>query len=148
MKLSTRGNYGLRAVYELTRHYGQGPLAIRHISERQNIPLKYLEQLLYRLKKSGIIESVRGPSGGYVLSDHPRNFSVGDILRVLEGPFNMSGCIRRPDSDHCIRNERCISNILWSEIEKKFAEVLDDISLTDLTKLDYNLTTEIVLRKN
>ena len=146
MKLSTRGNYGLRAVYELTRHYGQGPLAIRQISERQNIPLKYLEQLLYRLKKSGIIESVRGPSGGYVLSDDPDNFSVGDVLRVLEGPIHMSGCIRNHDNDHCIRDERCISNILWAEIEKKFDEVLNDISLNDLTKLDYNLVTEMAVR--
>ncbi|MCU0643971.1 MAG: Rrf2 family transcriptional regulator [bacterium] len=146
MKLSTRGNYGLRAVYELTRHYGQGPLTIRQISERQNIPLKYLEQLLHRLKKSGIIESVRGPTGGYALADDPANFSVGDILRVLEGPLHLSGCIRSHDSDHCLRHERCISNILWSEIEKKFAEVLDDISLTDLTKLDGNQKAKLMIR--
>lgn len=146
MKLSTRGNYGLRAVYELTRHYGKGPLAIRQISKQQTIPMKYLEQILYRLKKSGIIESVRGPSGGYVLSDHPGNFSVGDILRALEGPFIMSGCIRNHDSDHCVRPERCISNILWSEIEKKFADILDEISLIDLTELDCKFTSELVMR--
>ena len=138
MKLSTRGNYGVRAVYELACNYGNGLVQIKQISERQDIPLKYLEQLLHRLKRSGIIESVRGPSGGYVLTDDPANLSIGDVFKVLEGPFQMSGCMQSGSKDHCRRMENCISNILWSTLEQKFEQVLDEISLLDLTRLISN----------
>ncbi len=141
MKLSTRGNYGVRAVYELARHYGQGPLQIKQISERQDIPLKYLEQLLHRLRKSGIIESIRGPSGGYVLKDNPANLSIGDVFRVLEGPFRMSECVQSQDKDHCRRMRNCISSILWSKIERRFVQVLDEITLLDLARLDCDKNT-------
>jgi Rrf2 family protein len=119
LKLSTRGNYGVRAVYELARHYGKGPLQIKQISERQDIPPRYLEQLLHRLKKGGIITSIRGPSGGYELSDDPVNLSVGDIFRILEGPFHMAGCVQSVDKRHCSRNGNCISNQLWSKVQRQ-----------------------------
>ena len=136
MKLSARGNYGVRAVYELARNYGNGPIQIRQISERQDIPLKYLEQLLHRLKRSGIIKSVRGPAGGYVLTDHPAKLSIGDVFRVLEGPFHMSGCVQSENSDHCLHMDNCISKILWSTTEKQFEQILNNISLLDLTHLN------------
>ena len=136
VKLSTRGKYGVRAVYELARNFGNGPIQIRQISERQDIPVRYLEQLLHRLKRSGIIESVRGPAGGYMLTDHPANFSIGDVFRVLEGPFHMSGCAQSENKTHCLRMDNCISNILWSTIEKQFEKILNEISLLDLTRLN------------
>ena len=129
----------MRAVYELARHYGKGPLQIKQISERQDIPPRYLEQLLHRLKKGGIITSIRGPSGGYELSDDPVNLSVGDIFRILEGPFHMAGCVQSVDKHHCSRNGNCISNQLWSKVQRQFFQVLDDISLLDLTRLDFDL---------
>lgn len=133
MKLSTKGNYGVRAVFELARHYGKGPLPVKLISERQDIPLKYLEQLLFRLKKGGIIESVRGPSGGYELTDSPANFSVGDVIKILEGPLQMAGCVVSGDKHHCLRNDNCVSKILWSKIEKRIDHVLNEISLQELS---------------
>ena len=136
MKLSTRGNYGVRAVYELARNYGKGPIQIKQISEWQDIPLKYLEQLLLRLKKTGIIESIRGPSGGYVLTDDPANLSIGDVFRVLEGPFQMSGCVQSGHKDHCRRMGNCVSSILWSKIERRFAQILDEMTLLDLTQIN------------
>jgi len=129
----------VRAVYELARHYGKGPLQIKQISERQDIPTRYLEQLLHRLKKGGIITSIRGPSGGYELSDDPVNLSVGDIFRILEGPFHMAGCVQSVDKRHCSRNGNCISNQLWSKVQRQFFQVLDEISLLDLTRLDFDL---------
>lgn len=133
MKLSTKGNYGVRAAFELARHYGKGPLPVKQISERQDIPLKYLEQLLFRLKKGGIITSVRGPSGGYVLTDSPSNFSVGDVIKILEGPLQMAGCVVSGDKHHCLRNDNCISKIFWAKIEKRIDHVLNEISLQELS---------------
>lgn len=139
MKLSTRGNYGVRAIFELARNYGKGPIQIKQISERQDIPLKYLEQLLLRLKKGGIIESVRGPMGGYVLIEDPANISMADIFRVLEGPLQMSGCVQSNDKKHCHRTENCISNIFWSRIQRRFVQILDEMTLLDLTHLNYKI---------
>jgi Rrf2 family cysteine metabolism transcriptional repressor len=147
LKLSTRGNYGVRAIYELARNYGKGPIQIKQISERQEIPLRYLEQLLLRLKKSGIIESIRGPSGGYVLTDDPSNLSIGMVFRVLEGPFQMSGCVQSGNKDHCKRMNNCISNILWSQIEKRFEQLLEEISLFDLIQLKCDFVCEKVLKQ-
>ncbi|UCE05782.1 MAG: Rrf2 family transcriptional regulator, partial [bacterium] len=130
------GNYGVRAIYELACNYGKGPIQIKQISERQDIPLRYLEQLLLRLKRSGVIESVRGPSGGYVLTDDPVNLSGGDVFRVLEGPFQMAGCVQSGNKDHCRRMKNCISNILWSKIESRFEQILDEITLLDLTQIN------------
>ena len=145
MKLSTRGNYGVRAVYELACNYGKGLIQIKQISERQEIPLKYLEQLLLRLKKSGIIESVRGPSGGYELTDDPSNLSIGTVFRVLEGPFQMSGCVQSRNKDHCGRMNNCISNILWTQLEQRFEQVLEEISLLDLIQLGCDFVNEDML---
>jgi len=132
MKLSTRGNYGMRAAFELARNYGKGPLPVKLISERQEIPLKYLEQLLFRLKKGGIIKSVRGPAGGYVLTSSPDHFSIGDVITILEGPLHMSGCVVNGDDHQCQRYENCVSKILWSKIERRIDLVLNEISLVDL----------------
>lgn len=123
----------MRAAFELARHYGKGPLPVKLISERQDIPLKYLEQLLFQLKKGGIIKSVRGPAGGYVLTRSPDNFSIGDVIKILEGPLHMSGCVVSGDGRHCQRYESCVSKILWSKIEKRIDLVLSEISLEDLS---------------
>lgn len=136
MKLSTRGNYGVRAIFELARNYGKGPIQIKQISERQDIPMNYLEQLLLQLKKGGIIESIRGPMGGYVLTDDPAKISIADIFQILEGPLQMSGCVQSNNKKHCHRTENCISNILWSKIQRRFVQILDEITLLDLTHLD------------
>ncbi len=135
MKLSTRGNYGLRAVYEIARHYGKGPVQIKQISIEQDIPLRYLEQLLLRLKKSGIVSSVRGPTGGYILSDAPTKVSIGAVLRALEGPLHLNGCSQSATKDHCHRMTDCISHIFWSKIESRMQQLLDDYNLLDLVQL-------------
>jgi len=135
VKLSSRGNYGLRAVYEMARHYGKGPIQIRQISTHQRIPMRYLEQLLLRLKKSGIVTSVRGPMGGYVLAVDPAELSVGEVLRALEGPFQLAKCTKSNQAVHCRRMSGCISHIFWSKIEAQWQRVLDNFNLSDLVKL-------------
>ncbi|MDZ7330450.1 MAG: Rrf2 family transcriptional regulator [candidate division KSB1 bacterium] len=135
MKLSTRGNYGLRAVYEIARHYGEGPVKIKQISVQQDIPMRYLEQLLLRLKRNGIIRSIRGPAGGYMLSDSPAKLNIGAVLRALEGPLQLAGCAQGADRDHCQRMTDCISHIFWSKVESQLQQLLDDFNLSDLVRL-------------
>ena len=85
MKLSTRGRYGIHAMYDLAVHYGDGPQSIKSIAERQTIPEAYLEQLIALLRREGLVISNRGAQGGYRLSREPKNITVGEVLRVLEG---------------------------------------------------------------
>src|SRR3989304_7180530 len=92
MKLPTKGKCGVRAVFEIARHYGKGPISIKEIVERQGISISYLEQILYRLGKAGLIDSVRGPAGGYLLARKPSDLTIGDIIRTLQGPVRLSHC--------------------------------------------------------
>jgi Rrf2 family transcriptional regulator, cysteine metabolism repressor len=136
LKLSKKGNYGLRAVYELACSYSAGPVPARLISQRQNIPLQVLEQLLFLLIKGGLIKIESGPTGiGYKLADEPDKLSVGDVFQALEGPFQISGCITSGEKEHCHREDYCFSLIFWKKVEKEIKQVLDSYALSDLTRL-------------
>ncbi len=93
MKLSTRSRYGTRMMLDLAQHYDEGPVQIGNVSKRENISVKYLEQLIIPLKKANFIKSVRGPKGGHMLAKPPEAITVGEIVRVLEGGINLSSCI-------------------------------------------------------
>ena len=92
MKLSTKGRYGLRALIDLAQYSGEAPVSITSISARQDISERYLEQLMAMLKKAGLVSSVRGAGGGYILAKDMREISVGDILRALEGSLEPVEC--------------------------------------------------------
>lgn len=132
MKLSTKGKYGVRAVYEIARHYGKGPITIKEIAERQGISFSYLEQILHKLGKAGLIESVRGPSGGYLLSCKPSELTIGDIVRSLEGPIALSHCLEPGESGDCYQADDCVAKMVWSRVGAKIEEALDSISFEDL----------------
>ena len=85
MRLSTRGRYGLKAMYQLAIHYGEGPIPLKQIADKENLSENYLEQLVSQLRKEGLLTSVRGAQGGYMLAIPPREITVGNVLRVLEG---------------------------------------------------------------
>ena len=136
MIISKKGNYGLRAVYELTCNYSAGFVTAKQISQRQNIPLQVLEQLLFLLSKGRLIEIESGPSGiGYKLAEEPDKLSVGDIFQALEGPFQISGCVTSGEKEHCHREEYCFSLIFWEKIEKEIKHLLNSYTLSDLTRL-------------
>lgn len=136
MRLSQQGNYGLRAAYELTCNYLQGPVTAKQISQRQNIPLLVLEQLLFLLSKSGLIKIEYGPLGvGYMLADEPSNLSVGDIFRPLEGPFQISGCVTSGEKEHCHHNKHCFSITFWKMFEKEIEHLLDSYTLDDFFRI-------------
>ena len=144
MKLSTRTRYGLRAILELAENYGQGPLRLRIIAERQEISVKYLEQLMAVLKSAGIVRSLRGPNGGYVLAKSPNEIRVSDCFNCLEGPVITSECVG--NSSFCHRATDCIARGLWIDVQNTVTELLRSItlqSLIDRTRegkvLDYHI---------
>lgn len=133
MKLSTKGRYGVRAMVDLAINYSESPVSIKSIAGRQNISELYLEQLFSPLRKAKLIKSVRGAQGGYVLSKHPKEISVSDIIDVLEGPIEISSCI---DSGECNNMEVCPSRLLWEKIKNSIDEVMKSITLQDMAN-DY-----------
>ncbi len=136
MKLSTRSRYGLRAILELAIYKGKGPLQIRVIAKRSGISNKYLEQLITLLKSSGLVNSVRGPKGGYILAKDPKDIKVSEIFTTLEGPLLSVKCIANPQE--CERGDECVTRNLWSKLEYAIYNVLDSMTLQDLVDSSNN----------
>lgn len=132
MKLSTKGRYGLRAMLDLASNAEKGPSTIHAIAKRQEISERYLEQLLIPLKQSGLVKSVRGSQGGYLLGRAPQDISVGEIIRVLEGPLSPVDCVSEQNPDDCKRADKCVTRTIWTKIRDCIAEVLDSYTLLDL----------------
>ena len=130
MKLSTRGRYGIHAMYDLAVNYGDGPQSIKCIAERQNIPEAYLEQLIAMLRRAKLVISNRGAQGGYRLAREPREITVGDVLRALEGGLNLVDCLEEDDA--CGKSCACPSRIVWMKIRDGLNQVVDGITLQDM----------------
>ena len=130
MKLSTRTRYGIRAIIELAEHYGDGPLQLRIIAKDQGVSVKYLEQLMAMLKSAGIVRSVRGSKGGYVLAKSPEQIKVSDCFECLEGSVITTECVE--DESYCERTKDCIARQLWTEVQKTVMGVLQSMTLQNL----------------
>ena len=130
MKLSTRGRYGIHAMYDLAEHYGDGPQSIKCIAERQNIPEAYLEQLIAILRKEKLVISNRGAQGGYRLAASPEEITVGQVLRALEGGLNLVDCLLEEDS--CGKTCACPSRVVWLKIRDGLNSIVDGITLQDM----------------
>jgi Rrf2 family protein len=132
MKLSTRGHYGLLAMVELARHHGQGPLSLSEIAQVGDLPLAYLEQLFGSLRQAGLVEGTRGVKGGYRLTRDPKDVTVGEVVRVLEGPIGLVECsVEGESADCCTRSTGCATKDLWMRVREGILEVLDGTSLAD-----------------
>lgn len=134
MKLSTKGRYGVKAMADLAINYEKEPISIKSISGRQNISEYYLEQLFSSLRKAGLIKSIRGSGGGYILGKAPRDITVYEILEVLEGPIEISTCL---DSNECNNVECCATRAVWKKIKESIDSVTLSITLQDIVE-DYN----------
>ncbi|MBO8169747.1 MAG: Rrf2 family transcriptional regulator [Thermoanaerobacteraceae bacterium] len=132
MKLSTKGEYGLRAMFDLAQRYGTGPVSLKSIAARQEISEHYLEQLIAVLRKAGLVKSVRGAQGGYMLAREPEEIKVGEIIRALEGPIAPMECVSEEDPEECHRSESCITRKIWRRVRDSISEVLDAITLQDM----------------
>jgi len=133
MTISTRGRYGVKAMLDLALNFSEDSVTVKSIAERHNIPRKYLEQVLFVLKKAGLVKSVRGPTGGYALAKPPEHITVGDILRALEGDLAPVKCVRQGQNrEKCIRERQCITKYVWAKIRDEVNRVVDGINLKDL----------------
>ncbi|MEE9567104.1 MAG: Rrf2 family transcriptional regulator [Desulfobacteria bacterium] len=130
MKLSTRSRYGTRMMLDMAQHHDAGPVQIGDIAKRQDISVKYLEQLVIPLKKANYVKSVRGPKGGYMLAKPPEEITVGEIVKVLEGGVNLSDCIENPDI--CEKSTSCLTRGLWEEASRAVYETLNSVTLSEM----------------
>ncbi|MFC1850477.1 RrF2 family transcriptional regulator [candidate division CSSED10-310 bacterium] len=133
MKISTKSRYGIRALYDLAIYQDNGPVQLRDIARRQSLSEKYLEQLMARLKASGLIKSIRGPHGGYLLTKPPEKIKVVDIFEILEGPLEPVPCTS--SSFRCPSRSVCAAFDLWKRIYNSMKDVLEGTTLADLAQL-------------
>ena len=131
MKISTRGRYALRVMIDLAEHYQEGYIPMKIIAARQNLSLKYLEQILPSLTKNGMIEGLQRKGGGYRLTMHPDEYRVGDILRITEGDLAPVACLGC-DAKECDRAASCKTLPMWTEFFSMTNEYFDGIRLSSL----------------
>ena len=132
MKLSTKGRYGTRVLLDLAIHFGEGPVLLRDIAEREHISLSYLEQIVGILVAAKMVRSLRGTRGGVWLAKNPREIKLSDAVQVLEGSFVPVDCINDPDA--CSRSEFCVTRDLWTELKTAMDGVLESTTLQDLVE--------------
>jgi len=132
LKLSTRGRYGTRFMLDLALHFGEGPVLLREVSRRQEISIKYLEQLVTPLRVGGLVKSTRGPHGGYHLAKAPSKIDLYTIVTVLEGSFTLTECVA--DRSICHRSDGCVTRDIWGEVNDKIVDHLKSISLEDIAE--------------
>ncbi len=138
MILSTKGRYGLKMMYEFALNYGAGPMSLKEVAAKQQLSETYLEQLIAHLKKAGLVTSVRGAQGGYELIRKPEEITVGEIIRVLEGPLAPSDCILDSEPE-CARADYCVTRLIWEKIMDSINNVIDSITLKDMVNDYYEL---------
>ena len=132
MKISTKGRYGLRALIDLAQYSEIEPVSINSIAMRQGISERYLEQLMTLLKKAGLIKSIRGAGGGYVLAKDMNDISVGDVLRALEGNLETVECTAYSTEDSCEAAGGCVTKYVWQRINESINRTVDEINLKQL----------------
>ncbi len=131
---STKGEYGVRLMVQLGRHFGTGPASLAEIATDEDLPRAYLEQLVVSLREADLVRSTRGAHGGYELTRHPREIRMGEVLRALEGPIVPMICAS-DDPEHattCDRTASCTVNVLWVRVRDAITGALDGLTLADL----------------
>jgi len=131
MKISTRGRYALRLMLDVAMQGQEAPVRIKDIAQRQEISEKYLEQIVSVLNKAGLVRSIRGPQGGYRLMRAPEDYTVGSILRVIEGSLAPVACMDT-DINDCPRQKKCSTLRLWSMLNEAIENVVEHVTLADL----------------
>lgn len=132
MKLSTRGRYGLKAMFDLAVNQSNGPVPLREIASRQEISESYLEQLFASMRRAGLIKSVRGAHGGYLLGAAPEDIFIGQILRTLEGNIAPTDCVNKDDLVECSDSHACAARMVWERIRDSINGVVDSTTLQDM----------------
>lgn len=132
MRLSTKSRYGTRAVMDIAMHAHEGPVTLADISSRQEISRKYLGQIIHQLLAAGILESIRGPQGGYILGRSAKNMKLGEIIRALDGSMAPVRCVDK--GGLCHRTPTCAAREVWAELKRSLDAVLDSVTIADLAE--------------
>ena len=133
--VSTRGEYGMRLMVDLARHWGQGTVSLHAVAQREALPEAYLEQLVATLRRAGLVTGKRGAGGGYVLARDPSSVTAGDVVRALEGPLEPQICTAEGDPVlNCIREQDCGTRLVWLRLQSTIATALDSMTLAELAK--------------
>jgi Rrf2 family cysteine metabolism transcriptional repressor len=134
--LSQKCQYAIRAVFELARQYGRGPVKIGEIAEAQAIPPRFLEVILNQLRRADFVQSRRGPEGGYFLARHPDAVTVGEIVQFMEGPLAPVACLNDKSGDRCTLYGNCVFIGMWERAARAISEVYDRTSFQNLVDDD------------
>lgn len=130
MRLSTRSRYGVRMMFEFALKFNQGPVFLKEVAKMQGISFKYLSKLVIPLKSAGLLQSVRGANGGYMLAKHPSEITIRMIVEKLEGDVSLVECAENPQV--CKRNVDCVARTIWKKADEAIMQVLDGITLQDM----------------
>ena len=131
MRLTTKGRFAVTAMIDLALYVSERPVTLASISERQNISLSYLEQLFAKLRRHKIVESVRGPGGGYCLGRNAAEITVADVILAVDEPMDATQCGGR---ENCRSEHRCMTHDLWSTLNRKMLDYLASVTLSDLVE--------------
>jgi Rrf2 family transcriptional regulator, iron-sulfur cluster assembly transcription factor len=131
MRLTTKGRFAVTAMIDVAMHGGRNPVTLAAISERQKISLSYLEQLFGKLRRAGLVESVRGPGGGYNLARSSEQLSVADVIVAVDEPIDATQCGGR---ENCLDDRRCMTHELWASLNAHIFSFLRSVSLADLVR--------------
>ena len=132
MRVSAKELYGLRAMGEFARQFGQGPVALSEVARRQGISQAYLEQIAIDLRRAGLLRSKRGIQGGYYLARPPGDTTAGDVIRALEGSILPVQCMAEERCIPCDHEKVCTARGIWEQVRDRLVETLDAITLADL----------------
>ena len=130
MRISTRGRYGLRAMFELARRQDTGPVTMDTVAQEQELSRKHLHNLLTALKVAGLVQSIRGPRGGFVLTRPPEQIRLSEILEAVEGPLSLVACV--VERDTCRKTRSCPARQVWQQVSDAIEEVLESVTLHDM----------------
>ena len=144
MRLTTKGRFAVTAMIDLAMRDGQGPVTLAGISDRQKISLSYLEQLFGKLRRSGLVESMRGPGGGYSLARKSNDVSVADIIVAVDEPIDATQCGGKED---CLDDHRCMTHDLWAQLNERVFDFLGSVTLHDLVEQQKTKPVKIIRSK-
>jgi Rrf2 family transcriptional regulator, iron-sulfur cluster assembly transcription factor len=131
MRLTTKGRFAVTAMIDVAMHSGKGPVTLAGVSERQKISLSYLEQLFGKLRRHGLVESVRGPGGGYNLARPADNVSVADVILAVDEPIDATQC---GGKENCLDDKRCMTHELWANLNVHIFSFLRSVTLEQLVR--------------
>jgi len=147
MKLSRKGEYACRAMLELSLRYGSGPQRTELIAKEQEIPVRYLEQILLSLRRAGFVRSQRGPEGGYQLARSPSQITIAEVTRAMDGPIAPLGCVSALEHDQCSRQEICGLWLLWNKVRDSVCRIMETTTFAEVAEETRRLLAEAGARR-